>query len=326
MQALTDNGLNKIVDTQHQLYSYDEMLNDLDSLGLKFPECIRYRFGNTKTCQQRQIPIVFLGDSSSSRHVMVQASIHAREYMTSQLVMAMLEKYACCYYENVMYKDKTIRELFDSVCFVIIPMVNPDGVEIAQHGETGAATDDVKSWIKEMSEKGFSYTHIKSNANGVDLNRNFKNGFANPKVKGACKNKSYSGYMGPYPYSEIETKLMLAVSDLFDYSLFLNYHTSGNVIFYGCMNACSYVNDEAHKISKIIQRHTSYPLLGPLSAVPSGSWADEVELLYKRPSVTIEIGSKNPVPIYEFENIFNKNQWIWADIAWNMLKGNCESL
>ena len=41
MQALTDNGLNKIVDTQHQLYSYDEMLNDLDSLGLKFPECIR---------------------------------------------------------------------------------------------------------------------------------------------------------------------------------------------------------------------------------------------------------------------------------------------
>ena len=69
------------------------------------------------------------------------------------------------------------------------------------------------------------------------------------------------------------------------------------------------------KLSNIIKRHTGFPLYGPDTSPACGSWADEVEVLYKRPSATIELGSKNPVPIAEFNGLYKKNLWIWADIA-----------
>ena len=106
-----------------------------------------------------------------------------------------------------------------------------------------------------------------------------------------------------------------------DYALFLNYHTSGNLVYYGCKNAQQSVNNAALKLSNIIKRHTGFPLYGPDTSPACGSWADEVEVLYKRPSATIELGSKNPVPIAEFNGLYKKNHWIWADVALAVMKG-----
>lgn len=304
-----------IVDTKHQLYSYLQMLEDLNLLQSKYPSCFRYELRDS-TCQGRKIPIVYLGDSTATKHIMIQASMHAREYMGTQLVMSMLEFYAS-QYETGTYKQTAFRDMFKNVCLVVMPMVNPDGVEIAQKGEEGALTDDVKQWVRKSTEAGISHNQIKSNARGVDLNRNFRNGFGKGKL--AKKSKNYSHYAGAFPYSEPETKLMLDVSRQFDYYCFLNYHTSGNIIYYGCQNASKMINNKALQIAQMIKRHTKYPYYGPNTAPPLGSWADEVEILYKRPSVTIEIGSKNPVPINEFDQIYEKNLWVWADLMYSIV-------
>ncbi len=306
-----ENPSGPIVCVTKQLYSYDEMLEDLEILQQKYPQCVKYEL-KAETYQGRQIPLVTFGNANAKRHVMVMSAIHAREYMSAQLVMSMLEHYASNY-DNGKYKETTLKNIFDNVCFIIVPMANPDGVEIAQKGEKGALTADVKQWVRQNTKEGTKYDQIKSNARGVDLNRNFRNGFGKDRRYKPTKN--YSHHPGPEPYSEIESVFLLEVSQMHDYALFLNYHTSGNLVYYGCKNAQQSVNNAALKLSNIIKRHTGFPLYGPDTSPACGSWADEVEVLYKRPSATIELGSKNPVPISEFNGLYKKNLWIWADIA-----------
>ena len=316
--VLADSVREAIVDVSKQKYSYQEMLDDLSQLAERYPEFLSYELRDT-TYQGRQIPLVMLGNAESGRFVMVQASMHAREYMATLLVMAMLEHYAESYRRNTLYKDVSLRDVFQQVCFVILPMVNPDGVEIAQRGVDGAVTEDVRSWVRRNTRAGVRSDQIKSNARGVDLNRNFYNGFGRDRRR--VSSKSYSYYPGAQPCSEVESRFLLDVSAQHDYALFLNYHTKGNLVYYGCKNAPADINDAALRLSRIIKSHTAYPLYGPNTTPPNGSWADEVEVRYRRPSVTIELGTRNPVPISEFPGLFAKNQWVWADVALAVVSG-----
>ncbi len=228
-----------IVNVRKQLYSYQEMLEDLDLLQQKYPDVLSYVLEG-KTYQGRRIPIVTLGNPKAQKFIMVQSAMHAREYLSAQLVMAMIEHYASNY-QSGKYKNNDLKSILNEVCFIIIPMTNPDGVEIAQQGENGAVTPEVKQWVRQNTSKGIRFDQIKSNARGVDINRNFNNGFG--KDPNRKPQKGYSHFPGTEPYSEFETKFLLDVSKRHDYSLFLNYHTSGNVIYYGCGNAAANVKN-----------------------------------------------------------------------------------
>ena len=155
-----ENSQGSIVCVTKQLYSYDEMLEDLEMLQQKYPQCVKYEL-KAETYQGRQIPLVTFGNANAKRYVMVMSAIHAREYMSAQLVMSMLEHYASNY-ENGKYKETSLKSIFDNVCFIIVPMANPDGVEIAQKGEKGALTADVKRWVQQNTKEGTKYDQIKS--------------------------------------------------------------------------------------------------------------------------------------------------------------------
>lgn len=308
----------EIVNTTTAKYTHQNLLEDIDSLVGRYPDVI-YKLPGDTTMQGRHIPVLYLGSPDAQHSVMVQASMHAREYINVQLVMAMAEQYAKGLKKQAQYQGIPFDTLFSKVAFVIMPSVNPDGIAIAQNGASGGLTEDVRQWVNQNTRAGHYYHTIKSNANGVDINRNFSNGFGKGSTK--AKEKSYYYYGGPQPYSEPESRLMLAVSALYPYSLFLNYHSQGNLVYYGCGNALKSVNKKAEKLAKLIKSHTNYPIYGPDSANPNGSWADEVEVLYQKPSATIETGDTTPVPIKQFPSIFRKNKWVWAEVAKQIING-----
>ena len=310
-----------IVNRTKQAYSYQEMLEDLKIMAEVWPEYIRYET-RSKTFQGRAIPVVYFGNPNAKHFVMVQAAMHAREYMSAQLVMAMLEYYLRNY-ETESFSGQKLNQLLEKVSFVIIPMVNPDGVEIAQRGEAGAVTTDVKEWVRTNTQAGTKYDQIKSNARGVDINRNFYNGFGKDSKR--KPSKYYSHYPGTKPLTEVESQLVMSVAQEHDYVCFLNYHTSGNLVYHGCKNATNKVNDQALKMANIIKRHTNYPLYGPDTSPECGSWGDEVEVRFLRPSATIELGTKNPVPLSEFAGLYKKNLWVWADLAYSIINGTFEN-
>lgn len=297
-----------IVTTDHQKYSYKEMVDDLKLLQKAYPECVSFEMKG-KTYQGRDIPIVYLGNKKASKKIMITAAIHAREYMTTLVVMSMLEYYAKSY-NTESYDGEKYSDLFSDVCLVIMPMVNPDGVEIAQNGVKGAITKDVKDWVAAQITEGQKADQIKSNARGIDLNRNFSYGFGkDPRRVGK---KGFDHYNGTEAYSENETRLLKTVAEMHKYEFFLNYHTSGNLLYHGSDPSLKKENLNSEKLALFIQKVTGY--VPHKESRAYGSWADEVEHRFHCASVTIEMGSKNPVPLSEYNGIYKRNKLLWAKL------------
>lgn len=273
------------VDCSNQLYTYESMMEDMVQLATGHESIMTFESIGA-TIQGRNIWLIKFGNLEADNKILITASIHAREYMTSQLVMRMLEEYALNY--------SNYAGFFDSVCFYILPMVNPDGVTISQFGIDG----------KPM-------TQIKSNANGVDLNRNFPIGFNNER--GAASAPGLGHYPGLAPLSEFETMAIAALLQNNDFVTGINYHSMGNIVYYGASTNTTEVANGCKNMATLVCSINGYRAKYCGEAI--GSFADYFGTVEAAPSVTIEIGTANPVPISQFTDIYNKNFLIWPTVA-----------
>ena len=89
--SYTEKGLT-IVSTKHQKYTYNEMKKDIVLLTKKYGEYLSYEVGG-KSWDNRNLYVLTLGNPNAKKTVIVQASIHGREYVTAQLVMKQVEFY-----------------------------------------------------------------------------------------------------------------------------------------------------------------------------------------------------------------------------------------
>ena len=311
-ESAVDIAPGRIVDTSEHDYTYEEMLDDLEQLAVRYPDYIRWSVADT-SLEGRGIPIVRLGRDDAPCHMMIQATMHAREHMSTHLVMVMIEGTAWKRMHGVSHEGLRIYDILDKIQLTVLPMVNPDGVEICQRGAEGCRLDETRRWVEEMAARGVSHRQIKSNARGVDLNRNFTNGHG--RAFNAVRSKHFYHYPGHQPLTEPEVKAMMQTLIQRPYDLCLNYHTSGNIVYYGCGNAPDSVNSRARRMARVIGKRTRYPLYGPeVSERPNGSWADEVELNFGVPSATVELGSRNPVPQRELSGLLRRNGETWLDL------------
>ena len=119
--------------------------------------------------------------------------------------MNVIEDY-CRGYDSKKYQGKKYSKIFNNVKMVIMPMVNPDGVTISQYGPKKIRNATLRKNLYKIA-KGFSFKEWKANARGVDINRNYAEGF---NRKGA-KAPAHKNYPGKTPVSEPETKAQISV-------------------------------------------------------------------------------------------------------------------
>ncbi len=76
----------------------------------------------------KNIPVVKFGNGT--KEVFYCASTHGNEWITTPLLMKFLENLSKSYVNGMQIYGKDPRELFGEVSLYLVPMVNPDGVDL----------------------------------------------------------------------------------------------------------------------------------------------------------------------------------------------------
>ncbi|MFD1909200.1 M14 family zinc carboxypeptidase [Paenibacillus rhizoplanae] len=122
----------------NQVYSYTIMQRDIERLAAEYPDLVSME-SLGKSPYGRQLWAVKLGRGESV--LFLNGSHHAREWMTSSLLMKLIDTYAQAYDTNVRIGNYNVRDLLDEVSIWVVPMVNPDGVTLSQQGTAGLPAD-----------------------------------------------------------------------------------------------------------------------------------------------------------------------------------------
>lgn len=306
-----------IIDLSTALYSYQKMENDLQLLAGYYPQYMTLDTAGVTTADGRNLYVIYFGNQNASRQIFICAATHAREYMTAQLVMKQLEYY-CAHYEDGSYNGTAYRDIFENTCFVIVPMVNPDGVSISQFGEEGLNREDLRQNLRAIyeSDKNGGYTdeaydtyltRWKANGMGVDLNRNYSPGWESVTDRTA---PSSGLYKGTAPGSEVESQALMNIVDgLSNPLLAISYHSYGSLVYwqYGQAEPLWSKNQQ---LAAHVEALTTYYQAGYSNEAGFSNWCVNVKGI---PSVTIETGLvPTPLPLDQFELLWSQNKEMWA--------------
>ncbi|WP_051541417.1 M14 family zinc carboxypeptidase [Caldalkalibacillus mannanilyticus] len=170
MEALAQN---KRIVNPKQVYTYEMMTKDIERLAQQYPDLIEVK-SIGQTPYGREIWAVKLGNGTPN--VFFNGSHHAREWLTTNLLMDMLDQYAQAYKNKQEISGYNVQSILDHGSIWFVPMVNPDGVTLQQSGLKAFPKEDHKKLIA-MNNGGSNFARWKANAQGVDLNRQYPAGW-----------------------------------------------------------------------------------------------------------------------------------------------------
>ncbi len=304
-----------IVPTDGAIYTYEDMEQDLFELQKRYPELLQVRSLGT-SCDGREIYEAMLGDPEAEKHILIQASIHAREHMNTLVAMRQLE-FTLQYYDTADFHDVAYSELFGDYCFHVLPMTNPDGVTISQLGPEAIRSPELRAVIEECHQLdggGKDYwQRWKANGRGVDLNRNFDSGWQEYKGTGHISSDCYKGEA---PASEPEVQAILRVAEEYPPICTISYHSTGGCVYwdYGCQGAL-FQADRA--LAEAASSLTGYKMTSSVTSAQDAAGCSDYFVLERGiPSVTIENGhAACPLPPEEFSDIWLANVDLWPTLA-----------
>jgi g-D-glutamyl-meso-diaminopimelate peptidase len=220
------------------MYTYRRLTEDL--AGLRGRGAVTGSIG--KTVLGIDIPFVHLGTRTGPQ-VLFHAAIHAREHITSALII-----------ELIYYTAEVYRDLFGGIYF--IPMVNIDGVNLCEGGAGTVNDPERRAFLLAVNgAHGDDFSLWKANANAVDLNCNFAARWGTGA--GNLCAPAPESFIGPFANSEPETRALIAFTLRVRPALTVSYHCKGAEIYWQ-FHQCGRRLARDRRIAERFARETCY--------------------------------------------------------------------
>lgn len=288
-------------------------------LAEEYPFVERLSIG--KSVMGREIWMLKIG--TGERQVFYNASFHANEWITTPMLLKFAEEYIRAVAQDGVIQPGSVQngstsqnlkpwppatELYRRTTLYLVPLVNPDGVDLV----TGALREG--QYYDAAAQIASDYPDIpfpdgwKANIDGVDLNLQFPAGWELAKEikysQGFTK-PAPRDYVGSGPLTAPESVAVYELTLQSDFRLILCYHTQGEVIYWKYKE---YEPECSREIAEAFAESSGYALQETPAASGNAGYKDWFIQDYNRPGYTIEAGlGENPLPISQFDEIHRRN-------------------
>lgn len=291
-----------VVDTNIS-YTYSILERDIWGLKARYPFLEVGAAG--VSVLSRNLYYLRLGNGDNE--VFYNGAHHGLEWITTPVLMKFAEDFLKAYSENRTLSGYNLQDIWNQSSIYLIPMVNPDGVELVLNGlrPDNPYFDELLQW--NGGNPNFSL-NWQANNRGVDINHNYDAAWEKSKEAEAVYGIAGPGptrYSGPSPESEPETRAVVNFTKAHNFRLVMAYHSQGEVIYWNFMDLAP---PEAKVIGKNLAYISGY-LLDETTGIASYSgYKDWFIQDFRRPGYTIEVGlGRNPLPISQFDKIYRDN-------------------
>jgi murein tripeptide amidase MpaA len=200
-------------------YTLSEVVAELDSMRLLFPNLVSEKFSIGQTIQGREIWAVKISDNpdidEDEPEVLYDALHHCREPQ-GMMTLIYFMYYLLEHYDS----DSEAAYLVNERELYFIPVMNPDGYTYNQ----SISPNGGGMWRKNRRNNG-------NGTFGVDLNRNYGYAWGYDNI-GSSNDPSSNTYRGTAPFSEPETQAYRDFVNNRHFKTNLSYHTYSNVLIY----------------------------------------------------------------------------------------------
>ena len=184
-------------------YTYEILERDIEGLKARYPFLETGSIGTSVLGKN----LYYLKLGNGPNEVFYNSAHHSLEWITSPLVMKFAENFLKAYSEGGQIRGYDIADIWNRSSIYIVPMVNPDGVDLVLKGLDPSYPfyEQLLAW----NTTGRPFSEVwNANIRGVDLNRNYparwELGKAQEEELGVY-GPGPTRYGGPYPLSEPET-------------------------------------------------------------------------------------------------------------------------
>lgn len=283
-------------------YTYEQMKEESSKLTELYPEIITLDSIGSSV-EGRELTLIKLGKGDMK--IILCGSHHAREYISSSYLMKMVEEYSNAYLNSGYFGKYNVKEILDKISIYIVPMVNPDGVNLVNKGLAAVNNQEA---VEAMVMLRPSHREWKANINGVDLNRQYPAKW-DEKYDEVGKPASES-FKGTAAGTEPEIQAMMKLSRDNEFVLAASFHTKGNVIYWADRGTVSLIPG-VKEMTKKLAALTRYQNM-PVSENPSiygAGYENWFRLEFLRPAFCIELTPYNKTDLPHDDKKFDSLVW-----------------
>ncbi|WP_216831664.1 M14 family metallopeptidase [Alkalihalobacterium elongatum] len=245
-------------------------------------------------------PILSFKIGNGKKKIFYSGGWHANEWLTSKFLMTFIKELLVHYKKKQRWHGYELENLFKQVTLYIVPLVNPDGVELVQQGIY--SEHPMYKEVLTINKGCMEFNHWSSNIRGVDLNHQWPAGWE-IEADESPQQPWPRHYSGTAPLTEPEARAIYDFTRLHDFSHVLAFHSQGQVIYWG------YRGYEPPESKEMVERLSLVSSYVPVHTAESdGGYKDWFIQETRRPGFTIEVGvGTNPLPLSSFSEIWSNN-------------------